>query len=172
MDAQRLIGMRAMNVKTHAIGDIEYIRDGIVAVDYHGTIHKYSFPSAFAGLLELEDEELQEEIQNEGIGASFDNFKRDYRFAINNEIDFLKATVGKKYKIIDGERLPSKRGEYLYAFDTDTDFHLPDGTAIKLWFPENIVLGYVVSCEDFTILIRTTEYIGENIESVEFTSEQ
>ena len=172
MDAQKLVGMRVMNTSTHAIGTIEYIRDGIVAVDYHGNISKYSYPSAFAGLLELEDEELQEEIQASGIGASFDNFKRDYRFAINNEIDVLKATGGKKYKIIDGEKLPSKSGEYSYAFDSDTDLHFPDGTAIKLWFPDNIVPGYVVSCEDFTILIRTMEYIGETIESVEFTSEQ
>lgn len=172
MDAEKLAGMRVMNTGTHAIGTIEYIRDGIVAVDYHGDISKYSYPSAFAGLLELEDEELQEEIQDAGVGASFDNFKRDYRFAINNEIDSLKATGGRKYKIIDGEKLPSKRGEYLYAFDTDTDLHFPDGTAIKLWFPDNIVPGYVVSCEDFTILIRTMEYIGEAIESVEFTSEQ
>ena len=172
MDAEKLAGMRVMNTGTHAIGTIEYIRDGIVAVDYHGDISKYSYPSAFAGVLELEDEELQEEIQDAGVGASFDNFKRDYRFAINNEIDSLKDTGGRKYKIIDGEKLPSKRGEYLYAFDTDTDLHFPDGTAIKLWFPDNIVPGYVVSCEDFTILIRTMEYIGETIESVEFTSEQ
>lgn len=172
MDIQRLVGMRVMNMSTHVIGTIEYIRDGIVAVDYHGDISKYSYPSAFAGLLELEDEDLQEEIQDAGIEASFDNFKRDYRFAINNEIGFLKATGGKKYKIIDGEKLPSKSGEYLYAFDTDTDLHFPDGTAIKLWFQRNIVPGCVVSCEDFTILIRTMEYIGETIESVEFTSEQ
>lgn len=172
MDTQKLVGMRVMNTNTHAIGIIEYIRNGIIAVDYHGETSKYSYPSAFAGLLELEEEELQEEIQASGIGASFDNFKRDYRFAINNEIGFLKATGGKKYKIIDGEKLPSKSGEYLYAFDTDTDLHFPDGTSIKLWFPDNIVPGYVVSCEDFTILIRTMEYIGETIESVEFTSEQ
>lgn len=172
MDTQKLVGMRVMNISTHAIGTIEYICDGIMAVDYHGDISKYPYPSSFAGLLELEDEELQEEIQDVGIGASFDNFKRDYRFAINNEIDFLKTTGGKKYKIIDGEKLPSKSSEYLYAFDTDTDLHFPDGTAIKLWFPDNIVLGYVVSCEDFIILIRTMKYIGETIESVEFTSEQ
>ena len=172
MDTQKLIGMRVMNMNTHAIGTIEYIRDGIVAVDFHGTIGKYSYPSAFAGLLELEDEELQEEIQGAGIEASFDDFKRDYAFSINNEIDFLKATGGKKYKIIEGEKLPSKNGEYLYAFDTDIELHFPDGTAIKLWFPDNIVPGYVVSCEDFTILIRTVEYIGETIESVEFTTEQ
>lgn len=103
MDPQKLVGMRVMNTGTHAIGTIEYIRDGIVAVDFHGTISEYSYPSVFAGLLEVEDEGLQEEIQDAGIEASFDNFKRDYHFAINNEIDFLKATGGKKYKIIDGE---------------------------------------------------------------------
>lgn len=172
MDIEKLIGMRVMNTRTHAIGTIEYIRDGIVAIDSHGVTNKYSYPSAFAGLLELEDEELQQEIQGEGVGASFDNFKRDFQFAIKNEIAFLKATGGKKYRIIDGEKLTSQSGEYLYAFDTDIDLHFPDGTAVKLWFPDNIVPGYVVSCEDFTILIRTMEYIGESIESVEFTTEQ
>lgn len=172
MDEKKFVGMRVLNTITHAIGTIEYIRDGIVAVDFHGDIIRYSYPSAFAELLELEDEELQEVIRDAGIGASYGNFIRDYRMAINNEINFLKATGGKKYKIIDGERLPSKNGEYLYAFDTDTELHFPDGTAIKIWFSDNIVPGYVVSCEDFTILIRTTEYIGESIESVEFTSEQ
>ena len=172
IDEKKLIGMRVMNINTHSIGVVKDIRDGLVVIDYHGDISKHSYPSAFASYLELEDETMQEKIQGEGIGASFDNFKRTYRAAINTEIDFLKTTGGKKYKIIDGERLPSKGGEYLYAFDTDTDLHFPDGTAIKLWFPDNIIPGYVVSCEDFTILIRTMEYIGESIESVDFTSEQ
>ena len=172
MDTEVLVGMRVIRTNKRAIGTIEYVRNGIVAVDFYGTISKFSYPAAFAGLLELEDEELQEEIQGEGIGASFDNFKRDYQFGINNEINYLKADGGKKYKIIDGEKIPSKNGEYLYAFDTDTDLHFPDGTAVKLWFPDNIIPGYVVSCEDFSILIRTVEYIGETIESVDITSEQ
>lgn len=164
--------MRVVNVNTHAIGTIEYIKDGYIAIDFHGDISKYAYPSSFAKMFELEDEVLQEQIQTEGVGASFEMFKRDCRFAINSEIEYLKVTGGKKYRIIDGEKLPSKNGEYLYAFDTDTEMHYPDGTAIKLWFPDNIVTAYVVSCEDFTILIRTMEYIGEFVESVEFTSEQ
>lgn len=172
MDTNKLIGMRVVNVNTNAIGIIKCIQDGYVIIDFHGVIGKFLYPSSFSTILELEDEELQEEIQKEGVEASFDVFKRDSRFAVNSEIDYLKATGGKKYRIIDGERLQSKNGEYLYAFDTDTDMHYPDGTAIKLWFPDNIVTAYVVSCEDFTILIRTLEYIGEFIESVEFTSEQ
>lgn len=172
MDTQKLIGMRVRNTDTHIVGIIEYINEGIIAVNYYGEIKKYSYPSVFSGILELEDEEIQDKIFDESTAASFDNFKKNYRFAISNEINFLKVTGGKKYKIIDGEKFPTKNGEYLYAFDTDTDLHFPDGTAIKLWFPDNIVLGYIVSCEDFTILIRTMEYIGEKIESVEFTSEQ
>ncbi len=172
MDTNKLIGMRVMHTGNHGIGTIKYIRDDIVAVDSDGSIAKYLYPSAFSSILELEDEDLQEEIQGESVNASFENFIRGCRLAVGNEIDSLKSTGGKRYKIIDGEKLPSKSGEYLYAFDTDTDLRFPDGTAIKLWFPGNIVTGYVVSCEDFTILIRTMEYIGEMIESVEFTSEQ
>ena len=172
VDPSTLIGMRVMNISSHSIGIIKEISGGYMAVDYHGNISRYAYPAAFANVLELEDEGIQEKIQSDGIGASFEGFKRMYSAAISHEIDFLKATGGKKYRIIDGEKLPSKGGEYLYAFDTDTDLHFPDGTAVKLWFPEHIVLGYVVSCEDFTILIRTAEYIGEKIESVEFTSEQ
>lgn len=172
MDTNNLIGKRVMNRTTHAIGIIEYIKDGIIAVNFHGIVSKFSYPSAFASILELEDEDVHFALQEEGIGASFESFKKDFSFAISNEINYLKMTGGKKYRIVDGEKLPSKNGDYLYAFDTDTDLHFPDGTALKLWFPDNIVTAYVVSCEDFTILIRTMEYIGEYIESVEFTSEQ
>jgi hypothetical protein len=161
-----------MNTSTHAIGTIKYIHDGVVAIDFYNNIVKYPYPSAFAELLEVEDEDIQKQIQESAIEASFDCFKRDYSHALNNEINYLKVKGGKKYRIVDGERLSSKNGEYLYAFDTDTDLHFPDGTAIKLWFPDNTVYGYVLSCEEFTILIRTSDYIGETIESVEFTSDQ
>ena len=171
-DVTRYIGMRVMNALTHSIGVIKDIRDGIVVIDYHGDSHKYDFPAAFGNCLVLEDDEMQEELQKESVEASFNRFKKIYISAINNEIGFLKATGGKRYKIIDGERLPSKSNEYLYAFETDTDLHFPDGTAIKLWFLDKTVTAYVLSCEDFTILIRTKDYIGEFIESVDFTSDQ
>ena len=78
METEKLIGMRVRNRKTHSIGTIEYIKDGIVTIDFYGTITKYSYPSAFAGLLELEDEELQAEIEGAGVGASFESFKKNY----------------------------------------------------------------------------------------------
>lgn len=172
VDPSVLIGMRVMNISSRTIGVIKEISDRYMTVDCHGNLSRYAYPAAFASTLELEDEDIQEKIQSDSLGASFEDFKKVYSSAISHEINFLKATGGKKYRIIDGERLKSKGGEYLYAFDTDTELHFPDGTAIKLWFPEHIVLGYVVSCDDFTILIRMTEYIGEKIDSVELTSEQ
>ena len=172
MNTDKLIGMRVMNTNTHTIGVIMYVKDNIIAVDYHGQVSKYEYPSAFASHLELEDEKLQEDIRGKSVESSFDRFRTDYKISLNREINYLRVNGGKKQKIVDGERLPSKNGEFLYAFDTDTDLHYPDGTAIKLWFPEDIVTAYVVSCEDFTIIIRTMEYIGENVESVDFTSEQ
>ena len=73
IDPEELIGMRVWNVYSHSIGIIKDIRDGILFVDYHGEISKYSYPSAFAGTLELEDESIQEKIQSESVEASFDD---------------------------------------------------------------------------------------------------
>ncbi|WP_090815504.1 AAA domain-containing protein [Oribacterium sp. KHPX15] len=172
IDAKKLIGMQVRNTTTFSTGRIEYIKDGIMAVDHHGEIRKYLFPDAFAGILELEDEEIHETMRSHGVGASFEWFKNTYKAAILSEINYLKATGGKKYRIVDGERISTKNDEYLYAFDTDTDLHFPDGTGIKLWFPEKIILGYIISCEDFSIVLRTKEYLGETIEIVEFTADQ
>lgn len=172
MDKKRLIGMRVMNTNTREIGSINDIAGGYVVIDTHGKLQKYIYPAAFSTILELEDEDLQEEIQNESKGASFDEFKLKYCGVINREIEHLRINGGKKYRIIDGQRILTKNEEYLYAFDTDTDLHYPDDTAIKLHFPEKMVKAYIVSCEDFTMIIRTKEYLGEYIESIEFTSEQ
>lgn len=172
MNENKLIGMRVMHLSSHLIGVIKEIQNGHIKVDFHGEIHNYMYPSAFANILEVEDEEIQQEIQNEGTSSSFDKFKQVYNVALNKEINYLKVTGGKRYRIIDGEKISSKSGEYIYSFETDTDLHFPDGTVIKLWFPENIISAYVLSCEDFSIFIRTAEDIGNNIDSVEFTSEQ
>lgn len=40
MDTEVLVGMRVINTNTRAIGTIEYVRDGIVAVDFYETISK------------------------------------------------------------------------------------------------------------------------------------
>lgn len=94
-----------------------------------------------------------------------------YKHAINAEIAYLREKGGKRYRIIDGERLQTEKSNYIYSFETDSELHFPDGTTIKLWFPEKIVPAQVMSCEEFTITIQPKEFIGEKVESVEFTAE-
>ncbi len=167
-----IIGMKVMHKKSKMIGTIEEVHDGHVYISFRGQSHKYPYPSAFVSSLEIEDSNIQLELEKMGYSAGFDDFKRLYSLSISNEINFLKSTGGKRYKAVDGERIETKYEEYLYAFDTDTDYHFPEGTPIKIWFPDNIVSAYVVSCEDFSMMIRTMEYIGDNVASIEFTAEQ
>lgn len=164
--------MRVKNKNNNMIGLIKRIEGNTITVDFRGNIIKYSFPSSFANFLELEDGIIQNEVESYGEKSAFDDFRKKYKVSLKNEIDFLKSTGGRKYKIVDGELIQLKNDYYLYAFDTDSDLNMPDGTAIKLWFPNNIVLAYIVSCEEFSIVFRTKEYIGERIAYVDFTSEQ
>lgn len=172
MNVSELIGMRVVNRQTKAIGVIDAVDNNILHISFHGEIHKYLYPSCFATTLELDEEELQEEIEKEGLSASFELCKKNFKHAIGYEINHLKVTGGRKYKAMDGVLLPSQRGEYIYAFDTDTDMHFPDGTALKIWMPDRIIGAYIVSCEEFTIVLRSMEFLGESIESIEVTSEQ
>lgn len=167
-----IVGMRVMHKKNRIIGTIEKVQDKTVYVSFHGQIQKYEYPTAFVSSLEVENPDIQKQLEEMGYSSGFDNFKRMYTLSIANEISYLKATGGKKYKAVDGERIETKNGDYLYVFDTDTDYHFPESTPIKIWFTDNIVNAYVVSCEDFSMMIRSMEYIGEKVSNIEFTAEQ
>lgn len=167
-----LIGKNVLHRKSHMIGTIINVINNTVEIDFHGHTSKYIFPTAFSDDLELEDENLQNELEKTSQSANFEDFKSKFKRSINNEINYLRKTGGKHYHVIDGERLPSQNGEYVYAFDTDTELNFPDGTPIKFWLRDSIVSAYVISCEEFTIMIRSMEYIGDKIESLEFTAEQ
>lgn len=167
-----IIGMRVMHKKGKMIGTVEKIEDGFVYISFHGQTQKYEYPASFTSTLEIEDSTIQQELESMGYSSGFDNFKRIFNASITNEINYLKSTGGNKYKAVDGERIDTKNGEFLYVFDTDTDYHFPDSTPIKIWFLDNIVSAFVVACEDFSMLIRTMEYIGEEVPAIEFTAEQ
>lgn len=167
-----IVGMRVMHKKTKMIGTIERVHEGFVYISFHGQIQRYEYPTSFVATLEIEDLDIQRELEGMGYSSGFENFKRVFNASVVNEINYLKSTGGKKYKAVDGERIETKTSEFLYAFDTDTDYHFPDGTPIKIWFPNHIISAYVVSCEDFTMMIRTMEHIGDEVPSIEFTAEQ
>lgn len=167
-----LVGKRVYLKKLHARGIITSIINDKMKVDVHGTEFTFSYPSAFSTILELEDEDLQQSFERKGAVSEFEEFKRIYSFSLYNEIQYLKSTGGKHYQAIDGERIKSHRGTYTYAFDTDSELHFPDGTPIKIWLPDNVFPAIVVTCEDFTIMLNTPEYLGETVQSIEFTAEQ
>ncbi len=167
----RLIGMRVMNKLNKKKGHIVKIKEGVIVVSDGLDYVNYPFPEAFSDTLALENKQLQEEFKNISDEAAFRSFIKKYTNAINNEIGYLKETGGKRYRIIDGVKLPGDRRHNIYSFDTDSELHFPDNTAIKLWLPEKIVTAYTISCDDFTIVFQTMEDLGERVETLEFTAE-
>lgn len=172
IDGKELIGKRVQHRSTRKIGKIIDATEERIKVSFHGELFQYPYPECFSTVLELEDEDIYIHIKHQGQGASFESFRSLYRNSIQNEIGFIRRTGGKRYMAVDGERISSRNGEYMYAFETDTDMSFPDGTAIKIYLGDSIVTGYVVSCEEYSILFRTLEYLGEKREQIEFSSEQ
>lgn len=171
MSYSKLIGKRVMNIRTRSIGTIESIENGKIYVSDGITTIKYPFPSAFSDVLQLEDDDIQEELQSASDNALFNQFRNVYNYALGREITYLKETGGKKYRVVDGELISHDQETYVYAFDTDSEFHFPDGTTIKIQLEEGRVYANVISCEDFSITFQTTTDLGKNIEYLEFTAE-
>lgn len=167
-----IIGKKVWHRINKMLGEIVAVSGNIVTISFRGEIQKYEYPAAFSSVLEIEDEEEQKLLENEGIVDSFNNFKRVFLRAIGNEVSYIKSTGGEKHRAVDGECISSERGEYIYLFDVDSEYQFPDGTPIKIWLPEAIVPAYVISCEDFTIMFRTAENLGYSLSEIEFTSEQ
>lgn len=166
-----IVGMRVMHRTSKKRGRIADISNGKMRVIYADSEYTYKFPACLADTFILEDEELQNKYKQESLDANFEQFKNLYKHAVNAEIAYLRETGGKRYRIIDGERLQTEKNNYIYSFETDSELHFPDGTTIKLWFPGKIVPAQVMSCEEFTIIIQPKEFIGEKVETVEFTAE-
>lgn len=160
-----------MNKQTRLIGVITNISGNYVEIDFHGEIKKYAFPSAFYDILEIEDEDLQIELSTEGSSISLKEMIRTFEVAINKEITYVKITGGKKYRMIDGELMQKDSNSFIYSFDTDTDVHFPDSSPIKLWTEYGVFNATILSSEDFSIIIRTSEYLGEKVDIMEFTAD-
>ena len=168
---RELIGVEVIERSSKRRGIIAEITDNKMRVWYEEGTALYPFPACLEDTIILKEKELQEQYKRESSNASFDTFKNVYRHALNEEISYLREMGGKHYRIIDGERLQTEPNTYIYSFETDSELHFPDGTGIKLWFADKIVLARVVACEEFTIIIQVNEFIGQKVESVEFTAE-
>ena len=168
---KNLIGMRVKDSLRNVYGIIKSINNNIVYVDIHGEINKYPYPSAFSERLILENEQVRVELKKHSDFSRFREFKNEYNVAINDEINYLKKTGGKRYKIFDGKKIEKKNGNYYYSFDTDSELHFLDGTKLKIYIYNNIVTAYVVYCAEFSIAFQTEIYMGDEIDEAEFTAE-
>lgn len=166
-----LIGQVVMHRKTKERGVILDIKDNKIYVMQNGQQKIYLYPEALADTLILQNQDLQKKLEFASSDAGFERFIKSYKAAVRSEIDYLHLTGGKKYQIVDGEMISKDRESYVYRFDTDTDLHFPDSTAIKIKHADGDIFANVLSCEDFMIIFRTGRYLGEKIEKLEFTAE-
>ena len=170
MDNKSLVGLRVLNKKTNRYGVIKGVTENTISVDIHGNVIEYAFPDCFSTILELEQQNLQDEMEQIGTEQKFEDIIREFQFAINNEITYLKYTGGKNYNAIDGEKIGNSN-ENIYAFDTDSELHFQDGTPIKIHTHIDRINGQILNCENYTLIIKTMRPLP-NLHSINFTVEQ
>ena len=92
---------------------------------------------------------------------------------LSSEIYYLKKNGGKRVKLLKGVIVERKNGLCYYSFESDSELNYPDQTQITIWIP-NIpegIAGVLVNCEDFTVIIASLVYLGDELAMVEFSSE-
>ncbi|WP_303817383.1 AAA domain-containing protein [Selenomonas ruminantium] len=104
---------------------------------------------------------------------SVNGFCEAYKRVLGKEVDFLKRSGGKKYSVNSGKCVEVVGGQYIYCFEAEDEINIPDGSTITIWLGngEFSQIGSIVSCEDFTIVIRTPDSLGKEVPSLEFSVE-
>lgn len=103
--------------------------------------------------------------------ASADAFFDDQEKYLLSEISYLRTNGGKRQKITDGQHVQIRNGVHVYSFESDSELNLPDNTQISLWKGTGAIPAIVADCEDFTLIITVSEYLGDYIPVIEFSAE-
>ena len=103
--------------------------------------------------------------------TSVSAFCDEYKKAVISEIVYLKTTGGKRQHIFDGKRVEVKSRQFIYTFESDDALNYPEGTQISIWNGDVSFSGHVVGCEDFTIIIASSNDFGVDVPSLEFSAE-
>lgn len=92
---------------------------------------------------------------------------KEYSDALRREIHYLKQGKGKKYKIVNGNKLvKSDKGIYTYLFEMETELHLPDDAPVVVEAAGGLrAAGSVLSCEDFQILLLLDRDLNDKVSS-------
>ena len=105
--------------------------------------------------------------------SSVDDFCLSQENLLIREIAYLRANGGKRIKISDGKLVEFKEGRYIYSFESETELGMPDNTQITLWLHgiSEGIPAVIINCEDFNVIIASSESIGNNISIIEFSAE-
>lgn len=103
--------------------------------------------------------------------TSVNEFCEEYKKQISSEIFYLRNNGGKRNHIFDGKLVESKNGRFIYTFEMDDELNYPEGTQISIWREDDCFSGHIIGCEDFTIIIESDTYLGNDIPSLEFSAE-
>ena len=201
LNTMNLKNERVKHTKYGGGSIIEHIDKYVtVKFDNHTEIKNFIYPDSFGSFLFLEKRDVEAQIVSENMAVqdairtekrykelsqisnskrikspifrTIDEFCYKYTDEIYKEINYLKTNGGKKYDLLEGQLIESKRNKYIYTFDTNMDFSFPDNTQVKLWLSENIsAVGFIVSCEDYTITIITSENLGMYVDVIKFSAE-
>ena len=92
---------------------------------------------------------------------------KEYSDALRREIHYLKQGKGKKYKIVNGNKLvKSYKGIYTYLFEMETELHLPDDAPVVVEATSGLrAVGSILSCEDFQILLLLDRDLNDKVSS-------
>ena len=91
---------------------------------------------------------------------------QEFSDALRKEILFLKQGKGKKYKIVNGERINKDKGIFTYTFELETELHLPDDAPVVVEASNGLrAVGTVLLCEDFQIMLLLDRDLNDKVNS-------
>ena len=100
-----------------------------------------------------------------------DAFCDAYVHALNDEISFVRQNGGKHFLLTDGKLLKKESGWYYYEFETEEELNFPDETQINIWRGQSKTDGKITNCESFNIYISSRDDLGNEVESLEISTE-
>ncbi len=88
-----------------------------------------------------------------------------YRESVYTEMCYLRDKGGRRYRIVDGERVRREKTGSIYRFNLEAELFLSDDAPISVDVENKSVRGQVVACEDFRITLSLEEDLGETVTS-------
>lgn len=106
-----------------------------------------------------------------GSFASETEFYEKYSRSLTAEVTYLRTNGGKRQRVFEGKLVEIKGGRYIYTFEAEDELSFPEGTQISIWQGKTSIVGIIVECEGFTLIISTGISLGNEVTSLELSAE-